>query len=101
MLRWDHVADLAHVHPAAQVRLALEELGPAFVKLGQILAGRADLLPPDWIAELEKLQSKVPAVPLDLLMAQLCEDLGGTPETVDETLERTGVSTALQGVRKY
>ena len=82
MLRWDHVADLAHVHPAAQVRLALEELGPAFVKLGQILAGRADLLPPDWIAELEKLQSKVPAVPLDLLMAQLCEDLGGTPETV-------------------
>jgi ubiquinone biosynthesis protein len=82
VLHWNHVADLAHIHPAVQVRLALEELGPAFVKLGQILAGRADLLPPDWITELEKLQSKVPAVPLDLLLPQLCEDLGGAPESV-------------------
>jgi ubiquinone biosynthesis protein len=48
-----------------QVRLALEELGPTFVKLGQILAGRADLFGPEWIAEFGKLHSRVPAVPLD------------------------------------
>ncbi len=81
-LKWDHAADLARLEPPVQVRLALEELGPAFVKLGQILAGRADLFGPDWIAEFEKLHSQVPAVPLDLLRPQLREDLGGEPEAV-------------------
>lgn len=38
-----------------RTRLALEALGPTFVKLGQILSTRSDLLPPDWIAELEQL----------------------------------------------
>lgn len=82
VLRWDHVADLARIEPPAQVRLAMEELGPAFVKLGQILAGRADLFGPEWIAEFEKLHSHVPAVPLELLRPQLREDLGGEPEEV-------------------
>ncbi|MDO8906330.1 AarF/ABC1/UbiB kinase family protein [Hydrogenophaga sp.] len=81
-LRWDHAADLARLEPPVQVRLALEELGPAFVKLGQVLAGRADLFGPEWIAEFEKLHSHVPAVPLETLRSQLAEDLGGEPETV-------------------
>lgn len=81
-LHWDHAADLARLPPAVQLRLALEELGPTFVKLGQILAGRADLLTPDYIAELEKLHSKVPALPLADLRAQLLEDLGDAPERV-------------------
>lgn len=81
-LRWEHVADLARIEPPAQVRLALEELGPAFVKLGQILAGRADLFGPEWIAELEKLHAQVPAVPFDALRVQLREDLGDDPEAV-------------------
>ncbi|MDD2926918.1 AarF/UbiB family protein, partial [Rhodoferax sp.] len=81
-LKWEHAADLARLEPPVQVRLALEELGPTFVKLGQILAGRADLFGPDWIAEFEKLHSQVPAVPLESLRAQLCEDLGGEPEVV-------------------
>jgi ubiquinone biosynthesis protein len=74
--------DLARLPPPVQVRRALEELGPTFVKLGQILAGRADLLGPEWIAELGKLHSRVPAVPLDELRAQLREDLGAEPEAV-------------------
>jgi ubiquinone biosynthesis protein len=82
VLRWEHVADLARLAPPVQVRLAMEELGPAFVKLGQILAGRADLFGPEWIAEFEKLHSHVPAVPLDLLRPQLREDLGGELEVV-------------------
>ncbi len=76
------MADLARLEPPVQVRLAMEELGPTFVKLGQILAGRADLLGPEWIAEFEKLHSHVPAVPLELLRPQLTEDLGGALETV-------------------
>lgn len=78
----DHTADLARVEPPVQVRLAAEELGPTFVKLGQILAGRADLFGPEWIAEFEKLHSHVPAVPFDLLLPQLQEDLGGLPQDV-------------------
>jgi ubiquinone biosynthesis protein len=81
-LQWEHAADLARFEPPVQVRLALEELGPTFVKLGQILAGRADLFGPEFIAEFEKLHSQVPAVPLDTLRPQLREDLGGEPEDV-------------------
>jgi ubiquinone biosynthesis protein len=61
-----------------QVRLALEELGLTFVKFGQILAGRADLFGPEWIAEFEKLHSHVPALP-DALRPQLREDLATSP----------------------
>ncbi len=81
-LKWEHAADLARIEPPVQVRLALEELGPAFVKLGQILAGRADLFGPEWIAEFEKLHNHVPAVPFEQLRPQLREDLGGEPEEV-------------------
>ena len=49
-LHWSHAADLARLEPPVQVRLALEELGPAFVKFGQILAGRADLF--RWLSRL-------------------------------------------------
>ena len=82
VLHWDHAGDLARLEPPVQVRRALEELGPTFVKLGQILAGRADLFGPDWIAEFAKLHSRVPPLPLDALRPQLREDLGGEPEAV-------------------
>ncbi len=81
-LHWDHAADLAHLPPPVQLRQALEELGPTFVKLGQILAGRADMFGPEWIAEFEKLHSHVPALPFEALRAQLREDLGNEPEAV-------------------
>jgi len=82
VLKWDNAADLARLEPPVQLRLTLEELGPTFVKLGQILAGRADLFGPEFIAEFEKLHSQVPAVPLEILRPQLREDLGGEPETL-------------------
>lgn len=82
VLRLDHAADLARLDPPVQVRLALEELGPTFVKLGQILAGRADLFGPEWIAEFEKLHSQAPQVDPALVRAQLTEDLGAPPEEV-------------------
>ena len=81
-LMWTHAADLARLEPPVQVRLAMEELGPTFVKLGQILAGRADLLAPEWIAEFEKLHNQVPALPLEALRPQLREDWGCEPETI-------------------
>jgi ubiquinone biosynthesis protein len=55
----------AVVHPTRpeRFRMALEELGPAFIKLGQMVGNRPDLLAPDWAASLEKLQDSVPPFP--------------------------------------
>ena len=53
--------------PPERVRHALQDLGPTFVKLGQVLATRVDLLPPEWIDALGRLQSQVPAVPIESL----------------------------------
>ena len=53
--------------PAEDLRLALEELGPTFIKLGQLLSTRADLLPGEYRAALAKLQDAAPAVPSDVV----------------------------------
>ncbi len=65
----------------ARTRQAMEALGPVWVKLGQILATRADLLPPEWIAELERLHSSAPRLPFDQLREQVEAALGESPET--------------------
>jgi ubiquinone biosynthesis protein len=65
----------------ARTRLALEALGPTFMKLGQILATRGDLLSPEWIAELEQLQSQAPTLPFAALRPAVEEALGQSPET--------------------
>ncbi|KTT97347.1 ABC1 kinase family protein [Sphingomonas sanguinis] len=65
----------------ARTRLAMEALGPVWVKLGQILATRADLLPPEWIADLERLHSAAPRLPFDQLREQVEAALGESPET--------------------
>ena len=59
------------LEPAQRMRLAFEELGPTFIKLGQILATRVDLMPPAWIAEFEKLHSDVPPVPFDEILPEI------------------------------
>ena len=82
VVNWDTAASLARLNPPVQTRLAMEELGPTFVKLGQLLAGRADIFAPEWITEFQRLHSHVPAVPFEALRPQLREDLGGEPEDV-------------------
>ncbi|MEN9578750.1 MAG: hypothetical protein RJA70_1759 [Pseudomonadota bacterium] len=61
---------------AVRIRLVLEELGPSFVKLGQIASTRADVLPPELIVELRKLQDAVPPVPFREVQQRLEESLG-------------------------
>ena len=63
--------DRERLSPAQHFRLALEELGPTFIKLGQILSTRPDLLPPDFIKELSKLQDDAPPIPWEEVEAQL------------------------------
>ncbi len=58
------------------VRMAVEDLGTTFIKLGQILSTRADLLPPAFQTELAKLQDQAPPVPADQVVAALVEEFG-------------------------
>ena len=64
------------------LRSALEELGTTFIKLGQILSTRADLLPPDYLAELSKLQDSTPAVPFESIRETILKELGQPIEQV-------------------
>jgi ubiquinone biosynthesis protein len=64
------------VTAAKHLRLALEELGSTFVKLGQILSTRPDILPPEFINELSKLQDEVPPGPWDPIQALIEQELG-------------------------
>jgi len=66
---------------AARLRLALEELGPIFVKFGQTLSTRRDLLPPDIADELAKLQDKVPPFPGEVARAIIEQAYGAPLET--------------------
>lgn len=82
LLHWNKTDELLRMAPAVRVRRALEELGPTFVKLGQVLATRVDLLPPELTRELSELQNAVPPLPFDVLRPQLVADLGDEPEHV-------------------
>ena len=93
-LHW-HVSDeLARLEPPARVRRVLEELGPSFVKLGQILSTRVDLFSPEWITEFSKLQDSAIALPFSELRAQLTEDLGEPPENTFPRLETQALAAA-------
>jgi ubiquinone biosynthesis protein len=59
-----------------RLRSALTELGPTYVKLGQMLSTRPDLLPPPWILELNKLQDTVPPFPAEVAVATIEAELG-------------------------
>ena len=68
---------IAQLSPAERMRLALEELGPTFVKLGQLLSTRPDVLPISYITEFSKLQDKVPSFSIEEVRAQIRAELGG------------------------
>ena len=79
---------------AIRLRLALEELVPIFVKLGQVLSTRPDLMPPDIVSELSLLQDRVPPFPSELAVAQITRSLGAHPDELFATFERTPVASA-------
>ncbi len=93
-LHWRAPEELARLEPPARARRALEDLGPTFIKLGQILATRVDLFAPEWIAEFGKLQDAAPAAPFEDIRAQLVEDLGEAPETAFASLQTQPLAAA-------
>ncbi len=93
-LHWGAAAEFASLEPPVRVRQTLEELGPTFVKLGQLLATRMDLFDPEWIAEFSKLQDRAPALAYADIRQLLIEDLGGPPEEVFATFDPVPLAAA-------
>jgi ubiquinone biosynthesis protein len=72
----------------------LEDLGPTFVKLGQILSTRGDLLPPEFISELSKLQDQVPPFPFEEVQRQIKATLGQPIEELFADFEEQPLASA-------
>lgn len=94
ILHWGESSEVAQLAPQERVRRALEQLGPTFVKLGQVLSTREDLFSPEWIAEFEKLQSEVAPVPFESLLPEIEKALGESPFEAFEDLDTTPLASA-------
>lgn len=79
---------------ARHFRLALEELGPTFIKLGQVLSTHPDLLPPAYIEELARLQDAVPPSPWPEVRAVLTAELGRPPEELFVAIDPQALAVA-------
>lgn len=80
-----------------RVRRTLEELGPTFIKIGQVLSGRADLLPAEYIRELTKLLDSAPPVPTPQIVARIEEELGASLNKCFASFEPEPIASASIG----
>jgi ubiquinone biosynthesis protein len=78
----------------AKVRLMLQQLGPTYVKVGQMISSRADVLPEAWRQELDKLQNTVPPFPYEQVEAIIRSELGATPDTLFASFARQPLGAA-------
>ena len=81
-LRTTDGQQISDLPEAVRVRMALTELGTTFIKLGQILSTRSDLIGPDLAEELSKLQSSTPPDPVEQVNGLITEELGNAPDQV-------------------
>lgn len=93
-LHWQHAEEFVKLETPQRIRRALEDLGPTFIKLGQILATRVDLFPPQYIAEFEKLLDQAPPMPFEELLPQIEEDIGGSIDDYFLEVDRQPLAAA-------
>jgi len=82
---------------AERVRMVMEELGPTFIKLGQILSTRPDLIPVEFIQELSKLQDNVPSFPYPEARQIIESEIGRPLEDIFQHFENTPLAAASIG----
>src|SRR5699024_11814220 len=84
--------------PPQRLRAALEEMGPTFVKLGQILATRVDLFPQEWILQFEQLQDGATEIPFAKIEPLINKALGKEHQKYFRSIDATplGVSSIGQ-----
>jgi ubiquinone biosynthesis protein len=80
-----------------RLRMAFEELGPTYIKLGQILSTRPDLVPMEYIDELSRLQDKIPAFSFEQVRDLVNQEFGLPPEELFENLEEEPFASASIG----
>jgi ubiquinone biosynthesis protein len=80
-----------------RIRMAMEELGTTFIKLGQILSTRTDMIPADFAQELAKLQSSIRPLPVDVVKKVISEELGRPVEEVFTYFDPVAVGVASIG----
>ncbi len=85
------------VSRAERIRLVVTDLGPSFVKLGQILSTRPDLIPADIIEELKRLQDQVPPVPIDQIRHQIHAELGAPVDQIFASFDPNPLACASIG----
>jgi len=86
--------NLAETSLPQRVRLAAQELGPTFIKLGQMLSTRPDLIPAEYVAELEHLQDRVAPEKYEHIRNAVKQQLGAFPEEIFETFEPVPLAAA-------
>ena len=94
ILKQTNDENIAKLSRGERLRLALEELGPTFIKMGQILSTRSDILPKDIIKELEKLQDKAPAFSFDEVKSVIQNEFGESLEEAYAEFEPTPLAAA-------
>lgn len=94
LLHWQTSNEISRLDLPVRMRMALTELGPTFVKLGQVLATRVDVFPPSWIEEFEHLHSHVPPVPFEQLRPQLEARWGKPVEAVFASFDTEAFAAA-------
>ncbi|CAB5160342.1 Uncharacterized protein sll1770 [Olavius algarvensis associated proteobacterium Delta 3] len=77
-----------------RIRLALEDLGPSFIKLGQLFSTRADIFPPEYIEEFRKLQDSVTPEPYETIRSIVEKDLGKTLEEIFDSFDTEPIAAA-------
>ena len=82
----------------SQLRMSFEELGPSFIKLGQLLATREDILEPQMIKELKLLQNKVKGIPFEVAKEVIESNLGKKIHEVFSSIDEVAIGTASIGV---
>jgi ubiquinone biosynthesis protein len=79
---------------AERIRMALTELGPTFVKFGQIMSTRPDIIPEEYIHELELLQDNVDPFSIDEVRRIIFEELGNKPESLFRKFDDVPIASA-------
>jgi ubiquinone biosynthesis protein len=93
----DDKAQAKKVSVGERLRLVVTDLGPSFIKLGQIVSTRPDVIPADIIRELKKLQDDVPPVPFAELRAHVEQELGAPIAEIFEHFDESPLASASIG----
>ncbi len=94
---WRPPVPLRPISQAERFRLLLEDLGPTFVKIGQIISSQGHGLPSDWQVELERLQSNVRPYPYEYARQRIIDELGEPPERLYAEFDEEPLAAASLG----